>query len=377
MEEQRIVPCKYYFKEGYCVKGKYCLFSHDAEWKGEKKAAKIVCKFFQSERGCQRGKACTFFHPVPTASQPSLPRAAVSLDLTLEDSDCQVKESGFDPASVWDFRDNSSNNDGEYFYGACSSGEKSTKKYADLFAGSKGMVPKTANVNAMFKKAPYQTGQKICSFYIAGNCRFGKGCRDKHVLSSELSYENQLDNNNNNKMKEILESEIEEAKKAECGICLEQIGSSSSSGAGNLGMLSNCECTFCLDCIRNWRKNLVTSTTKADVKIPKSTPHFRLCPLCRRESFFVVPCMRLIKDPERKRLVVEEYKKSLSEITCKNYYETGSCPFGSSCFYRHISPSGELEKTTAPRHLINISEGSAEYYNPTMLASFVPPLDKK
>ena len=44
------------------------------------------------------------------------------------------------------------------------------------------------------------------------------------------------------------------------------------------GLLSGCDHTFCLDCIRVWRARL---------DLPRET--VRACPMCREESFLVVP----------------------------------------------------------------------------------------
>lgn len=53
-------------------------------------------------------------------------------------------------------------------------------------------------------------------------------------------------------------------------------GSASSACVGELGMLSNCPCTFCLPCIRGWRANPVEiKGGAAGTVIPKSTQHVR------------------------------------------------------------------------------------------------------
>lgn len=59
----------------------------------------------------------------------------------------------------------------------------------------------------------------------------------------------------------------------------------------------------------------------------------RLCPLCRTESYFVIPSHKHVLGRE-KELLVEAYKTSLSRKPCKHYL-AGECPFGTSCFYMH------------------------------------------
>ncbi|RKO84381.1 hypothetical protein BDK51DRAFT_36647 [Blyttiomyces helicus] len=69
------------------------------------------------------------------------------------------------------------------------------------------------------------------------------------------------------------------------------------------------------------------------------------CPICREVTHFVVPSATWIEDPEQKARIVEEYKTKLGAIDCKHYnFGDGSCPFGTSCFYRHMTRDGNLEE---------------------------------
>lgn len=90
----------------------------------------------------------------------------------------------------------------------------------------------------------------------------------------------------------------------------------------------NCEHVFCLECIKLWRKELL---------IAKKTEMYRKCPVCKAESFHVIPSEIFISDRVIKMNLAQEKKKRLSKIPCK--YKTGTnkeeCPFGSSCFYNH------------------------------------------
>ena len=49
---------------------------------------------------------------------------------------------------------------------------------------------------------------------------------------------------------------------AECGICM---GAPADSARGLFGVLSNCACVFCLDCIRAWRREGLTSDAVSPV----------------------------------------------------------------------------------------------------------------
>jgi len=114
---------------------------------------------------------------------------------------------------------------------------------------------------------------------------------------------------------------------AECVICTDSIRKRGE----RFGMLENCDHAFCLSCIRSWRKQ----------REQQDKVNLRMCPVCRNESFFVIPCDRLILDPSEKAEAIEEYKRQMSEIPCKAFdYGRGKCTLGSSCFYAHLNPDG-------------------------------------
>jgi hypothetical protein len=121
---------------------------------------------------------------------------------------------------------------------------------------------------------------------------------------------------------------------AECGVCFEH-----PAPLGRpFGLLEGCDHTFCLDCIRAWR----------------ATPHAakeqgRSCPLCRQESFFVVPSDRLVTDPVRKEALVAAYRGRLGAIRCRHFDAgRGTCPFGTSCWYLHQRADGTIEDKSMP-----------------------------
>eukprot|EP01031_Cornospumella_fuschlensis_P034702 gene34702-42021_t len=149
-----------------------------------------------------------------------------------------------------------------------------------------------------------------CRFFKVGNCKFGNRCRFLHIVESDeptgksgaTPYypPNHTDDTGEPK---------------ECGICIEPVKSAM------FGLLPNCDCKFCLDCIRNWRREGQAESV-------------RLCPLCRKESFFIVPSVRHVRKGPEKDGIIEAYKDSLKKIPCKNLAK-GPCPFRASCFYFH------------------------------------------
>lgn len=151
----------------------------------------------------------------------------------------------------------------------------------------------------------------FCRFYALGKCRYGDHCHYIHELSNEEAH--------------LREEEEKRSREAECGICFEQVKT-------KFGLLS-CHCVFCLKCIREWR-------SKGHDIADKST--VRLCPLCRTESFDVIPSDLHVIDPIRKEKLKESYCKARNQIPCKHFKADipWSCRFGKHCVYAHRMPDG-------------------------------------
>lgn len=127
-----------------------------------------------------------------------------------------------------------------------------------------------------------------------------------------------------------------ELEDAECGICFDSIRRKGE----RFGMLESCDHAFCLSCIRSWRKQ----------REQQDKVNLRLCPICRNESFFVIPSDTLLLDPKVKGEAVSKYKDEMRRIPCKLFdYARGSCAFGSSCFYAHLNPDGTRYIPPRPR----------------------------
>lgn len=133
----------------------------------------------------------------------------------------------------------------------------------------------------------------LCRFFAAGRCSAGSACRFSHATSQDFM----------------------------CGICSEGVATI----GRKFGLLENCECVFCLDCLREWRNQ----------KEKQDRINLRKCPLCRIDSFVVIPSGTFLVG-EDKRREKEKYCQYLSSIPCKNFNAgQGKCQFGSSCLYRH------------------------------------------
>jgi hypothetical protein len=153
----------------------------------------------------------------------------------------------------------------------------------------------------------------ICEFYLKGTCRYGDDCNYMHPKSM----------NSSKKAVEKLDGDVE------CSICLEKVLANKK----RFGLLENCLHPFCLGCIRDWRATY-------DKKVKKT--HYRTCPICRENSYLVIPSNMHIKDPDEKEELIEEYTAALLEIPCRHFNEgKGYCPFQNSCYYAHYLPNGE------------------------------------
>jgi len=127
------------------------------------------------------------------------------------------------------------------------------------------------------------------------------------------------------------------SKDLQCTVCYDIVWEKPNPAHQRFGILENCDHVFCLGCIREWRAN--TNSDKSAVKG---------CPTCRKESHFVIPSKWFV-DGQEKELLIDSYKIALSEKECR-YYDKGrgSCPFGTSCFYKHQNADGTLQDRSVP-----------------------------
>ncbi|KAJ3175048.1 hypothetical protein HDU87_006444 [Geranomyces variabilis] len=200
-----------------------------------------------------------------------------------------------------------------------------------------------------------RVGSPLCPFAMQGNCRFGERCRYRHGLACPVCGKQCLDPDSDPQVHaEHIErcherqerearhdAQVAESADVDCVVCMETVKSKADPRFG----LLDCEHCVCLNCIRQWRTNERMDTSKS-------------CPICRTVTHFVTPSAIWPTDAETKAEIVEAYKTKLGTINCKHYNRgEGSCPFGTSCFYRHVGRDGMEEEVKLRKVMGNDAEG--------------------
>ena len=404
-------PCRFFLK-GQCTAGSKCRFRHDASAaaisQSEKAKAQFqkvdappasiptLCRYINSATGCRLGDTCPFYHSayeaderdrqrrhakprakVPPAKAAAAPAAAASATLKMaargggggEASEAAAADGSGqsaeeESAPFADFADEESAEvewelgESAYYYGGT---EAEAAKEAAPGIGWAAVAAKGVpeEVLAAAAEAPPSKrgggaagGGPLCKFFLQGRCKNGETCRFSHAVPSagaagagvaeeRRSPQDAADAAEGRSAEESSALDALEARasaEASCGICLEPIqgspGSDEYRPRNRFGLLTGCAHPFCLSCIREWRGAGAETA--------------RTCPLCRQETWFVVPSAKLVTDAPRKEALIEAYKASLRRIPCRHFDEgRGECPFGTSCFYRHAYADG----TEASRQL--------------------------
>jgi len=318
-----------------------------------------ICRFY-AKGNCAFGTACRFVHSRPGDRA----RAAGSAGSAArqEEQQLELEEERIDP---YDDQACTFRQLREKYFGLYSEVEM-RKYWQNEMRPTGNSRPALRAVSA----AENRGKRAVCKFFLKGSCSFGDACRNLHVVDVA-----QLDGDPCAAAEEAPAVEAVEApasgsqgreeeelrrtrpgEDAECGICFENVRSKD----GRFGMLENCSCAFCLSCIRSWRKQ----------KEQQDKVNLRMCPLCRNESFFVVPCDRLILDPQEKAKAIENYKRQMSLVPCVAFdYGRGKCPFGSSCFYAHLNPDGTRYNPAPVRKMVGL--GGTQVIGEVKLSDFL------
>jgi hypothetical protein len=294
------------------------------------------CKFFNTPGGCRYGSSCHFLHRREQSSQrpsrPAPPSSLRTIGAQREEAKGEAKATGLAsrvPESIdelWNFQDMK--------IGDSSHVNPSFPNNAYAEALQKNLDPNYQPPVAAPSEPKAIDPSLLCRFFVAGNCKFGSRCRYIHALPTTDGSVEMAD-----------AAPYRPPEPVECGICFD-------AAPGSVyGLMSHCNCKFCLTCIREWRKD--------GIQVARDSQQVRLCPLCRTQSYFVIPSREHVTG-EAKDKLVDAYKTSLAKKPCKHYHSNNKeCPFGASCFYMH-EPDGskgvQVTKRNAGRRSVNLFE---------------------
>ncbi|XP_026550841.1 E3 ubiquitin-protein ligase makorin-1 isoform X2 [Notechis scutatus] len=301
------VACRY-FMHGVCKEGDNCRYSHDLYTTH----SGMVCRYFQ--RGCcAYGDRCRYEHTKPlkredttTVSPVAKTYPSASTDVTpspgtleVSSGETEDKELAAAGAGAEDWVNAVEFIPGQPYFGRAAPSCTETPL--------QGMV-----IEEEYEKqqTSLEMKKQLCPYAAVGECRYGENCvyihgdicdmcglqvlhpadaaqRSLHIKSCIEAHEKDME----------LSFAVQRSKDMVCGICMEVVYEKANPSERRFGILSNCNHTYCLKCIRKWR-----SAKQFESKIINNKP-------------------------------------------CRYFDEgRGSCPFGGNCFYKHAYPDGRREE---------------------------------
>uniref|UniRef100_A0A8C3PZH9 RING-type E3 ubiquitin transferase n=1 Tax=Chrysolophus pictus TaxID=9089 RepID=A0A8C3PZH9_CHRPC len=338
---------------GVCKEGDNCRYSHDLST-GQ---SAMVCRYYQ--RGCcAYGDHCRYEHTKPLMQEeeesimnpaakmyPSVSSDLASLPEFVEEDIIEIEDENIDLAAAGVGAEDWVNAV-EFVPG---------QPYCGRAALSCTEVPlEEMVIEEEYEKQEEDVEMKkqLCPYAAVGECRYGENCvyihgdicdmcglqvlhpidaaqRSQHIKSCIEAHEKDME----------LSFAVQRSKDMVCGICMEVVYEKANPSERRFGILSNCNHTYCLKCIRKWR-----SAKQFESKIIKS------CPECRITSNFVIPSEYWVEEKEEKQKLIQKYKEAMSNKPCRYFDEgRGSCPFGGNCFYKHAYPDGRQEEPQRPK----------------------------
>ncbi|XP_024026597.1 E3 ubiquitin-protein ligase makorin [Morus notabilis] len=317
------VLCKF-FAHGACLKGEHCDFSHD--WKAP---PNNICTFYQ-KGFCAYGSRCRYQHIKPSQSQSFTPSSSTSSQQTpVSDPSC-TSSSGVAlvPGALTELS---------------ASGRTSVLPKQPVWKKKYDQHEFLEDEDVGEPTSLRPADHPICSFAAAGDCPRGEKCPHIHgdlcptcgkrCLHPFRPEEKEEHLKMCEKKQKHLEA-LQHSQEIECSVCLERVLSKPTAAERKFGLMSECDHPFCISCIRNWRNSSPTSGLDVNSAL-------RACPICRKLSYFVVPSVIWYTTKEEKQEIVDSYKSKLKSIDCKHFdFGNGNCPFGTSCFYKHMVRPG-------------------------------------
>ncbi|TVU11426.1 hypothetical protein EJB05_45012 [Eragrostis curvula] len=368
MSTKRIL-CKFYM-HGACLKGEYCEFSHD--WSDQ---ANNVCTFYQ-KGACSYGSRCRYDH-VKVSRNPTVmpPPPSSSSARRVASTSLQLLGSSHPPHMVHQTDTSNETQQVSMNMLSHSASKPAWRNDFQKATAAEDGIDWSSNPNEQNQTSMRPADLPICSFAAAGNCPYGESCLQMHgdlctTCGKMCLHPYRPDEREDHiKLCEKNHKRLEALKRSqeiECCVCLDRVLSKPTAAERKFGLLSECDHAFCIGCIRNWRNNSPSSGMDVNSAL-------RACPICRKLSYYVIPSVLWYFSKEEKQEIIESYKSKLKSIDCKYFdFGTGSCPFGTSCFYRltlHAYRDGRLEEVVL-RHL-DADDGSTVIAKNIRLSDFL------
>ncbi|KAL3677849.1 hypothetical protein R1sor_020805 [Riccia sorocarpa] len=405
MAQRSRVLCKY-FMHGACYKGDSCEFSHSWE-----DPASNVCVYYQ--RGyCAYGAKCRYEHvkvPNPklasamarvlkastSASSSSAGNATapangsssgkksavigISPPVSKASPSVSTPPQAKSPGSsmiIASALTSSGQGEGSGEFSSTSSSPSSRwQQFSESAEDELYSIEQEMEVARLLEEDD-PADEPICTLGINGQCTRGAACTHLHGDLCPTCGKNCLHPLRAEEREEHLRVCAQNRKRLEamlisqdieCVVCLERVLSKPNLAERKFGILSGCDHPFCISCVRSWRNG--SHPPGMDLKTI-----IRGCPVCRVVSHYVIPSLTWFSSPEEKAEIVNGYKKKLSSLDCRYFDQgNGTCPFGTSCFYKHAYKDGRLEEIKL-RHL-GAADGSAVIAKNIRLSDFIGKLD--
>ncbi|XP_027163676.1 putative RING-type E3 ubiquitin transferase C3H69 isoform X1 [Coffea eugenioides] len=334
------VQCKF-FAHGACLKGDHCEFLHD--WNAPQNN---ICTFYQ-KGACAYGSRCRYEHvkvsrPLSSASSSSSSSSANPSQYLQSKSILAAHPSGAPSVVIG------------HASGATADSSLASRSMLPTTKPAGGEMVRHEDVSEFSDfgetKSRNPADQPICSFAAAGHCPRGEMCPhihgdlcptcEKHCLHPFRPEEREDHVKLCERRQKNLDA-LKHSQEIECSVCLERVLSKPTAAERKFGILSECDHPFCISCIRNWRSSSPASGMDVNSAL-------RACPICRKLSYFVIPSVIWYSTKEEKQEIVDSYKGKLRSIDCKHFdFGNGTCPFGTSCFYKHtVKPGSYLWNST-------------------------------
>lgn len=341
------ILCRYYM-HGVCREGDNCKYSHDLKDKPS-----MICKYYR-QGACSYGSSCRFDHVKPSSARSksssglkALPLQRQNVEENKENNMVTLTKNKTKNPKNW--AEATAFVPGQTFKGTCSS-DKGADYIPETFASTVSYSAAAKNgVELVANCADEDSSQELCPYEAElGECPFTESCSYLHGLECEycgLKCLHPYDASQREEHRQVcIESHekdmehsfaVQRSQGVTCGICLEVVREKENPSDQRFGILTDCNHSFCLPCIRKWRNTSHSSETKI----------VRACPICRVPSAFVTPSEVWVDDPTEKKKLIDGYKSALREKPCRHFNQgKGTCPFGSSCFYKHAYPDGRVEE---------------------------------